>query len=158
MLSDDDTALIAASDTFFWARPMPNGAATPAIARARRIRSCEHPEHAVVAGLSGKQHVQQPSATSPSMTPRGITVRRLQCRGSTVQLSGIAAVEWGTPPATSNAGATGKWRCALRSPDHHALWSESGSRADSGWGTAPSFHAANAAWIHSIELGNTIVT
>ena len=36
--------------------------------------------------------------------------------------------------------------------------SASGSRADSGWGTAPSFHAASAAWIHSIEFGSTIVT
>ena len=36
--------------------------------------------------------------------------------------------------------------------------SASGSRADSGCGTAPSFHAASAACIHSMELGSTIVT
>src|SRR5271156_4216791 len=36
--------------------------------------------------------------------------------------------------------------------------SASGSGADSGWGTAPSFQHATAAWIPSIELGSPIVT
>ena len=36
--------------------------------------------------------------------------------------------------------------------------SASGNRADSGCGTAPSFQHATAAWIHSIELGSTMVT
>ena len=36
--------------------------------------------------------------------------------------------------------------------------SASGSRADSGCGTAPSFQHAMIAWSHSIELGSTIVT
>jgi hypothetical protein len=36
--------------------------------------------------------------------------------------------------------------------------SVAGNRADSGWGTAPSFQHATAAWIHSTELGSTMVT
>ena len=36
--------------------------------------------------------------------------------------------------------------------------SASGSRADSGWGTAPSFQQARTAWINSIELGSAIDT
>ena len=36
--------------------------------------------------------------------------------------------------------------------------SASGSRGDSGCGTAPSFQHATVAWIHSIQFGSTIVT
>jgi len=39
-----------------------------------------------------------------------------------------------------------------------ALSSASGSRADSGCGTAPSFHVASTACTHSIELGSSRVT
>src|ERR1700761_3875959 len=36
--------------------------------------------------------------------------------------------------------------------------SASGSRADSGWGTAPSFQHGTAAWIHPVQLGSTNLT
>ncbi len=76
---------------------------------------------------------------------------------------GTARVDAGDPrrPASPRRRSPGCSRPTSRAGGRNSSRpcnSASGSRADSGWGTAPSFQHATAAWIHSTELGSTMVT